>query len=68
MSNLTKNQESILNYIDVYIKSKGYSPTKNEIAAKMDKHKATIAQHLKVLERKGLITMEFGKSRTIVVI
>jgi len=66
MSNLTKRQDDVLNYIKEYIVSNGYPPTVREIGSALDiSSPATIHAHLKKLEEKGMIRKEGTKNRAI---
>lgn len=68
MQGLTERQQQILNAIAGYISEKGYSPTVREIANMVGiKSLSTMHAHLQRLEKKGYITKERGKPRTIVV-
>ena len=67
MQGLTERQQQILNAITGYINEKGYSPTIRELADMVGiKSSSTLHGHLQRLEKKGYITKERGKPRTIV--
>lgn len=66
MKYLTQAQYDILRCIDDYIKTNGYAPTYREIALLSNRTSiSTIYNHLKLLIKKGYITMQEGCSRTI---
>lgn len=68
MQGLTERQQQILNAIASYVNEKGYSPTVREIADMVGiKSSSTLHAHLQRLEKKGYITKERGKPRTITV-
>lgn len=63
---LTKIQNSILEYISEVILSRQIPPTLLEIAKKFGyKNRSTVAQHLKSLEKKGYIVRKPRLSRSI---
>ncbi|MEE0859583.1 MAG: transcriptional repressor LexA [Acutalibacteraceae bacterium] len=65
MTNLTKSQQSILEYIRNSVQE-GVSPSVREICAATGlKSTATVHTHLKVLEEKGLIIRGQGTNRSI---
>ena len=66
MTNLTKRQEDVLDYVKSYIASHGYPPTVREIGKALGVNSpATIQAHLEGLEEKGFIRKEGTKNRTI---
>ena len=63
---LTKRQKDVLNFIKGYIKTHGYSPTLREIARGTGiKTPRGVKTHLIALSRKGYITFQPGKARSI---
>jgi len=63
---LYPRQRQILSYISQYIQKWGYSPTLKEIAEALNVNSlATICEHLKTMEEKGLIRRVGGKRRGI---
>ncbi|WAM36614.1 winged helix-turn-helix transcriptional regulator [Caldicellulosiruptor acetigenus] len=67
MQGLTERQQQILNAIIGYINEKGYSPSIRELADMVGiKSSSTLHGHLQRLAKKGYITKEKGKPRTIV--
>jgi len=67
MQGLTERQQQILNAITSFINEKGYSPTVRELADMVGiKSSSTLYRHLQKLAKKGYITKERGKPRTIV--
>lgn len=66
MKELTEKQEEILIIIKAFINRFGYSPSIREICVLSDrKSPATIKMYLDVLYKKGYITYNPKKSRTI---
>ena len=66
MEKLTKRQNDILNYIKEYIVAHGFPPTIREIGKALDlSSPATIHAHLANLEKKGYITKQGSKNRTL---
>lgn len=63
---LTPKQKKVFDFINDYIKDKGYSPTLEEIASHFKLNSvSTIHQFIKVLEAKGYLSKEYRKSRSI---
>lgn len=63
---LYKRQRQILEFINNFIKKYGYSPTLMEIAKAMSlSSPATIHEHLRVLEKKGIIRRNSNAVRGI---
>jgi repressor LexA len=66
---LTKRQRQILDYIESFIESYGYSPSFEEIAAYFGYSSlATVHEHLSNLEEKGLIRKNYNRSRSLEVV
>jgi repressor LexA len=63
---LTKRQRQILDYIESFIDSYGYSPSFEEIATYFGYSSlATVHEHLSNLEQKGLIRKNYNRSRSL---
>ena len=63
---LTERQKAIYYFIRDKINSQGYGPTVREIASELNIRSPNgVLCHLTALEKKGLITRDFGKSRAI---
>ncbi|WGS65261.1 LexA family protein [Marinitoga aeolica] len=68
MKKITEKQKKILEYIEFYIRVKGYPPSMREIKEYFNlKSVSTIYSHLKSLEKKGFIEIS-GKFRGIKVL
>ena len=66
MQQLTRRQDEILALIRQYIYEEGYPPTRAEIAAAFGFRSPNAAEeHLRALERKGVIELLQGSSRGI---
>ena len=66
LSNLTKRQRSVYEFIRDKIQHRGYGPTVREIGEHFDISSPNgVMCHLKALEKKGLITREPNMSRAI---
>lgn len=66
MIDLTPRQQQILDLLKAHIRATGYPPTRAEIAKILGFRSATAAQeHLKALERKGVIEIIPRGSRSI---
>jgi repressor LexA len=63
---LTKRQREILDYIESFLESYGYSPSFEEIARFFGYSSlATVHEHLSNLERKGYLRKNYNKSRSL---
>ena len=63
---LTKRQREMLNYVESFIESYGYSPSFEEIASYFGYSSlATVHEHLSNLERKGYLRKNYNKSRSL---
>lgn len=63
---LTKRQRAVYEFIESYIREKGYGPTVREIAEAVNlSSPSTVHVHLKTLEEKGYIVRDPLKSRSI---
>lgn len=63
---LTKKQREVYNYINNYIRRKGYAPTLEEIGIGLGLSSlATVHKHLKHLEEKGVIERKWNRGRSI---
>lgn len=61
---LTRKQKEVLDFVEQYRRGHGYAPTLREIGEALGLSSvATVYQHLKHLEAKGLIRREGGRAR-----
>jgi repressor LexA len=66
---LTKRQRQLLNYLEKFLREKGYSPSLQELARGLRLSSvATVHKHLKGLEEKGFIEREPGQYRSLAVV
>src|ERR671939_670148 len=66
MVGLTQRQQMVLDFIRQSIADRGYPPTLREIGARMGIRSTNgVNDHLRALERKGYLTREDMKSRTL---
>ena len=66
MQKLTDRQRAVLQYISDSIESRGYPPTLREIGNHLGIRSTNgVNDHLRALERKGYLTREDMKSRTL---
>lgn len=66
---LTKKQRQILDYVDSFVESYGYSPSYEEIAQAFNYSSlATVHEHLTNLEQKGFLRKNYNKSRSLEVV
>jgi repressor LexA len=66
MEKLTDRQRAVLDYIEVSIVERGYPPTLREIGNHLGIRSTNgVNDHLRALERKGYLTREDMKSRTL---
>jgi len=63
---LTKRQREMLDFIEGFVRFRGYSPSFEEIAENFGyRSLATVHEHLSNLEAKGYITKNYNESRSI---
>lgn len=66
MAKLTKRQQEILDYIESYFEQEGDAPTIREMAEHFGiRSTNAVVDHLKALERKGVIERNAGSARGI---
>ncbi|CAN5683443.1 MAG: transcriptional repressor LexA [Gemmatimonadota bacterium] len=66
---LTKRQREILDYVESFIDTSGYSPSFEEIADHFNYSSlATVHEHLSNLEAKGLLRKNYNRSRSLEVV
>ena len=63
--NVTPRQMDILRLIRDYRLNRGFSPTMQELAEKLDISKVTVFQHVEALEEKGLLKRSRHKARSL---
>src|SRR5689334_24614624 len=63
---ITRRQRQIYDFISRFVAEKGYSPSFEEIADGMELNSlATVHKHITNLEKKGLLTRDYNRSRSI---
>lgn len=67
-TDLTPRQQDVLEFIEGWIDTHGFSPTVREISHHYKTTVNGMVCHLKALRRKGRITWHEGQSRTIRVV
>ncbi len=66
MTDLTKQQKAIYDFIEGFVKTNGYSPTYREILGQFGfSSLGTVYKHLSVLKRKGVLSAEPNSKRSI---
>ena len=66
---LTKKQRQILDYVESFVETNGYSPSYEEIAEHFGYNSlATVHEHLTNLEQKGFLRKNYNKSRSLEVV
>jgi repressor LexA len=66
---LTKKQRQILDYVESFVDTNGYSPSYEEIADHFGYNSlATVHEHLTNLETKGFLRKNYNKSRSLEVV
>jgi repressor LexA len=65
MKGLTARQAEIMKYITTYREANGVSPTFQEIAQYFDISRQSVQDIARFIRKKGLLTWEDGKARTI---
>jgi repressor LexA len=63
---LTKRQKQVLDFIANFVDENGYCPSFEEIARGLELASlATVHKHITNLEKKGLLTRDYNRSRSI---
>src|SRR5438477_2763399 len=62
---LTERQQSILDFINEYVKDNGFPPSVREIGKHFGIYPATVQDHISALERKGHLQKKRFQSRTL---
>ncbi len=63
---LTKRQKEVLDFLADFVRDKGYSPSYEELAEKLDLSSlATVHKHISSLEAKGYLKRGFNQSRSL---
>ena len=63
---ITRRQRQVYDYISRFVAEKGYSPSFEEIGDGLGLSSlATVHKHISNLEKKGLLTRDYNKSRSI---
>ena len=69
MPNLTKKQKEILDFITQFIQTNSYAPSYREIAEYFGySSTATVHEHIKSLEDKGLLTSSHNEARSLEIV
>lgn len=63
---ITRRQREVYDFISEFVQKNGYSPSYDEIRLGMDLNSlATVHKHITNLEKKGLLTRDYNRSRSI---
>jgi repressor LexA len=62
---LTERQQSILDFINGYVRENGFPPSVREIGSHFGIYPATVQDHITALERKGYLQKKKFQSRTL---
>lgn len=63
---ITKRQRQVYDFISRFVSEKGYSPSFEEIGEGLELSSlATVHKHISNLEKKGLLTRDYNRSRSI---
>jgi repressor LexA len=63
---ITKRQREMYDFISGFVQKNGYSPSYDEIRMGMELNSlATVHKHITNLEKKGLLTRDYNRSRSI---
>src|ERR1700751_1653322 len=63
---ITRKQRDVYDFISRFVQKNGYSPSFDEIGKGLDLSSlATVHKHISNLEKKGLLTRDYNKSRSI---
>jgi len=68
MSNITKKQKQVFDFINTYISENGISPTIEEIRKKLKlKAVSTIHEHINSLKAKGYLSKSENSARSLTI-
>src|SRR5580765_4209650 len=63
---ITKRQRQVYDFISEFVQKKGYSPSFEEIGGGLGLNSlATVHKHISNLEKKGLLSRDYNRSRSI---
>src|SRR5215468_8595775 len=63
---ITRRQRQLYDFISEFVQKNGYSPSFEEIRVALDLNSlATVHKHVSNLEKKGLLTRDYNRSRSI---
>ena len=63
---ITKRQRQVYDFISDFVQRQGYSPSFDEIGQGLGLSSlATVHKHISNLEKKGLLTRDYNRSRSI---
>src|SRR5258706_10897949 len=62
---LTERQQSILDFINAYVKENSFPPSVREIGKNFGIYPATVQDHINAMERKGHLQKKRFQSRTL---
>ena len=63
---ITRRQREVYDFISEFVQKNGYSPSYDEIRLGMELNSlATVHKHITNLEKKGLLTRDYNRSRSI---
>ena len=63
---ITRRQHEVYDFLSRFVSEKGYSPSFEEIKEAMGLNSlATVHKHITNLEKKGLLTRDYNRSRSI---
>src|SRR5260370_25135852 len=63
---ITRRQREVYDFISRFVAEHGYSPSFEEIGKGLDLNSlATVHKHITNLEKKGLLTRDYNRSRSI---
>src|ERR1700751_4853580 len=63
---ITRKQRDVYDFISRFVQKNGYSPSFDEIGKGLDLSSlATVHKHISNLEKKGLLTRDYNRSRSI---
>jgi len=66
--NLTERQKELFDYLSVYQKAHGTTPTQVEVAAHFQISQSNVAKHLAAMERRGWAMRRKGMKNALVLL
>jgi len=68
MKELSRRQQEVFDFIKMYCKENGYSPSLADIAKGLNLHDSTVATYVQLLKEKGAVQSDYRVARSLRVV